>query len=78
LARGVWEWLQGRAYDDLPDGNKWDIFILEMNEHDLTAFWDRVYAAVEAGELEISETKQHYMGDPPLLPSRNECEVSRS
>ena len=72
LARGVWEWLQGRPYDDLPDGNKWDLFMLEMHEQDLEAFWDRVYAAVEAGKLAISETKKHCLGDEPLLPSHND------
>ena len=70
LARGVWEWLQGRAYDDLPEGNKWDLFLLEMNQDDPERFWDRAYAAVEAGELAISDTKEHCFGDESLFPSR--------
>ena len=46
LAQGVWEWLRGRPYDDLAEGNKWDLLILETHEHDIDAFWDAIYAAV--------------------------------
>jgi len=71
LAQGVWEWLRGCPYDDLPEGNKWDLLILETHEHDIDAFWDAIYAAVESGEIAVSPTKQHCFGDRPLLPSRN-------
>jgi hypothetical protein len=79
LAIGVWRWLRdGTAWESLDDGTKWDTFFLAGGLVDDQKFWEPIIAAVEAGELEISETKQHCQGDPPLLPSRNEREVSRS
>jgi hypothetical protein len=66
LAAEVWEWLQGKLYERLQTGTKWDLLVLPSHDHD----WrDRICEAVEAGEIEISADKIHRMGDEPLLPA---------
>jgi hypothetical protein len=79
LAIGVWKWLRdSTVWDSLDDGTKWDTFFLAGGSIDDPKFWKPITRAVEAGEIEVSETKKHCDGDPPLLPSRNEFEVSHS
>jgi hypothetical protein len=69
LAAGVWAWLQGKkTYEELPEDNKFDLLILTTGVRSEKKFWDRITAAVKAGEVEISEEKEHYSADPPLLP----------
>ena len=66
LAAEVWEWLQGKPYESLQTGTKWDLLVLPSCDRD----WrERVREAVEAGEIEISADKIHRMGDEPLLPA---------
>jgi hypothetical protein len=67
LALGVWQWLQGAAYESLSQGTKWDLLILTTHERDACAFWRRICEAVESGEIEVSLDKVHRAGDEPLL-----------
>jgi len=69
LAIGVWEWLSGKKpYEELPDDTKFDLLILTSGVRSEKEFWDRITAAVKAGEIEISTEKEHYAADPPLIP----------
>jgi hypothetical protein len=64
LAAEVWEWLQGKPYESLQTGTKWDLLVLPSHDRD---WCDRVRQAVENGEIELSADKIHRMGDEPLL-----------
>jgi hypothetical protein len=80
LAAGVWEYLQGKkTYEKLDEGTKWDLLLLEGNvvnqwippdgpPNRVERFWDRIVAAVEAGDIEVSPEKKHCVGDQPLIP----------
>src|SRR5438477_13190618 len=64
LAAELWEWLQGKPYERLQTGTKWDLLVLPSHDHD----WRyRVREAVENGEIEVSAGKVHRMGDEPLF-----------
>ena len=80
LNAAVWEWLKSGMADTetLSDATRWDIFFLDADEKDADSFWTRIHQAVLDGEIEVSETKMHCQGDPPLLPSGNESDLSRS
>src|ERR1035438_170565 len=80
LAVGIWEWLQGKkTYEELDEETKWNKFVLEgpVIHHwippdgppdRVERFWDKVVAAVEAGEIEVSAEMQHYCFESPLIP----------
>jgi hypothetical protein len=73
LAIGVWRWLQsgGENWETLDEGTKWDTWMLTDGRIFDPEFWERVIAAVEAGEIEISTTKEHCQWDPPLFPPQH-------
>ena len=50
-------------WDSLDEGTKWDTFFLAGGSIDDPKFWKPIIRAVEAGEIEVSETKQHCQGD---------------
>jgi hypothetical protein len=67
LALGVWEHLNGKPYEELSVGTKWDLLVLPTCEPNESAFWKRIREAVENGELEVAVDKVHRIGDPPLV-----------
>jgi hypothetical protein len=66
LAAGVWEWLQGKPYEQLSIGTKWDLLILPSRRE----YWKRIREAVANGEIEVSEDKIHCVGDEPPLQEK--------
>ena len=66
-------WKAGRsATENLSDATEWEIFFLESGQKNPDSFWKRVQQAVLDSQIEISEKKVHYQGDPLLLQSRND------
>jgi hypothetical protein len=67
LALGVWEWLQGKPYETLSQGTKWDLLILTTRERDACKFWRRVREAVLSDELEVSPDVLHRAGEAAVI-----------
>jgi hypothetical protein len=58
--------VNGKPYDSLSIGTKWDLLVLPSGRE----YWNRIREAVANGEIEVSEDKIHCMGDEPLLPEQ--------
>jgi hypothetical protein len=74
----VWAWLNGKPEEELSTAGRWAVYILEgpavhaWRPPDgppdrVDQFWDRVYEAVENGDLEVAEDVEHNFADPPLV-----------
>ena len=65
MAAEVWAWLQGKPYESLQTGTKWDLLVLPSHDRN----WrERIREAVAAGQIAIDVDKIHRMSDPPLIP----------
>lgn len=58
-------------YTELSTETKCDLMILEPARSNETSsnFWERLKAAVVAGEIEICDDKVHKITDAPLIPA---------
>jgi hypothetical protein len=65
LSLGAWEYLTRRKdYDDLSISQRWDLLLLPVHN---PVWRDRILAAVEAGDIEVSADKIHLIGDAAVL-----------